>query len=78
MENTLTPELLLAGIQEARLVAIVRGTDGGGRREGSPRGDGGGLPVRRNRAHHARARWKRSARSARPPRRAASSAPEPC
>ncbi|GIU54448.1 bifunctional 4-hydroxy-2-oxoglutarate aldolase/2-dehydro-3-deoxy-phosphogluconate aldolase [Arthrobacter sp. NicSoilC12] len=28
MENTLTPELLLAGIQESRLVAIVRGTDG--------------------------------------------------
>ena len=28
MENTLTPELLLAGIQETRLVAIVRGTDG--------------------------------------------------
>lgn len=28
MENTLTPERLLAGIQESRLVAIVRGTDG--------------------------------------------------
>jgi 2-dehydro-3-deoxyphosphogluconate aldolase/(4S)-4-hydroxy-2-oxoglutarate aldolase len=28
MENTLTPESLLAGIRETRLVAIVRGTDG--------------------------------------------------
>ncbi|MFF2032592.1 bifunctional 4-hydroxy-2-oxoglutarate aldolase/2-dehydro-3-deoxy-phosphogluconate aldolase [Arthrobacter sp. NPDC058192] len=28
MANTLTPELLLAGIRETRLVAIVRGTDG--------------------------------------------------
>ena len=28
MENTLTPESLLAGIRTARLVAIVRGTDG--------------------------------------------------
>jgi 2-dehydro-3-deoxyphosphogluconate aldolase/(4S)-4-hydroxy-2-oxoglutarate aldolase len=28
MENTLTSEFLLAGIQETRLVAIVRGTDG--------------------------------------------------
>ena len=28
MENTLTPELLLAGIRATRLVAIVRGTDG--------------------------------------------------
>lgn len=28
MANTLTPETLLAGIQAARLVAIVRGTDG--------------------------------------------------
>jgi 2-dehydro-3-deoxyphosphogluconate aldolase / (4S)-4-hydroxy-2-oxoglutarate aldolase len=29
MTSQLTPELLLAGIREARLVAIVRGTDGG-------------------------------------------------
>lgn len=28
MENTLTPESLLAGIRETRLVAIVRGSDG--------------------------------------------------
>lgn len=28
MENTLTPEALLAGVRRARLVAIVRGTDG--------------------------------------------------
>jgi 2-dehydro-3-deoxyphosphogluconate aldolase/(4S)-4-hydroxy-2-oxoglutarate aldolase len=28
MENTLTPEALLAGVRQARLVAIVRGTDG--------------------------------------------------
>jgi len=28
MANTLTPEFLLAGIRETRLVAIVRGTDG--------------------------------------------------
>jgi 2-dehydro-3-deoxyphosphogluconate aldolase / (4S)-4-hydroxy-2-oxoglutarate aldolase len=28
MESTLTPEFLLAGIRETRLVAIVRGTDG--------------------------------------------------
>ena len=28
MENNLTPELLLAGIRDSRLVAIVRGTDG--------------------------------------------------
>ncbi len=28
MANTLTPETLLAGIQQTRLVAIVRGTDG--------------------------------------------------
>ena len=28
MENTLTPQTLLAGIRQARLVAIVRGTDG--------------------------------------------------
>lgn len=28
MENNLTPELLLAGIRDTRLVAIVRGTDG--------------------------------------------------
>lgn len=28
MENTLTPEALLAGIRQTRLVAIVRGTDG--------------------------------------------------
>ena len=28
MENTLTPETLLAGVRQTRLVAIVRGTDG--------------------------------------------------
>lgn len=28
MQNTLTPEALLAGVRQARLVAIVRGTDG--------------------------------------------------
>jgi hypothetical protein len=59
MAETLTAKDLLDGIRETRLVAIVRGTDPGdpagrdrprhrrpGRSEGSPRSDGGGIPLR--------------------------------
>ena len=77
MENTLTPELLLAGIRETRLVAIVRGTDGAAAAKAALAAMEEGFRYVEI-ALTTPGPWRRSARSARPPRRAASSGPERC